>query len=386
MRYCLRVYSVEHHPCRRLIDGTLALPRMDWAYMKRISGFPIYERLKHISLTLDFVIPQDVTYKTSAIPVWKRHQCATQKLLTQSKHTFDRFDVVEAFQHFKDEHHGYHFIYTDGSRNSGGVGCAFVHGEMRYKTKLKPQYSIFTAEAVALLQALSYVKFNCIQKSVICVDSLSVLLALQAGKSQHPLIIDSNDLLHGLKEAGQDCLILWVPSHSGIYGNEVADSQAKQAASNPGLEEEYEVTLQEYQPFLRTACHEAFNRLWAGYDRPTCLKDIKHEAGQWASSTRVIRREEIVLCRLRLGHTRLTHSFILDRETRPECLQCDRYLTVQHLLLDCLKYVDLRRHLSALCQTLDLPMTLSSLLGDSHPDLLDGLFHYLRDCDLLKKL
>ena len=217
-------------------------------------------------------------------------------------------------------------------------------------------------------------------------DSLSVLLALQAGKSQHPLIIDSSDLLHGLKEAGQDCLILWVPSHSGIYGNEVADSQAKQAASNPGLEEEYEVTLQEYQPFLRTACHEAFNRLWAGYDRPTCLKDIKHEAGQWASSTRVIRREEIVLCRLRLGHTRLTHSFILDRETRPECLQCDRYLTVPHILLDCLKYVDLRRHLSALCQTLDLPMTLSSLLGDSHPDLLDGLFHYLRDCDLLKKL
>ena len=386
MRYCLRVYSVEHHPCRRLIDGTLALPRLDWEYMKRISGFPIFERLRHISDTLDFVMPQDVTYKTSVIPVWQRHQCAIQKLLTQPKHTFDSCDVMEAFQCFKDEHHGYHYIYTDGSRNNGGVGCAFVHGEMRYKTKLKPQYSIFTAEAVALLQAINYVKFNCIQKSVICVDSLSVLLALQAGGRSHPLITDSSDLLHGLKDAGQECLILWVPSHSGIYGNEVADSQAKQAASNPGLEEEYEVTLQEYVPFLRTACHAQFNQLWAAYDRPTCLKDIKHEAGQWASSTRVVRREEIVLCRLRLGHTRLTHSFILDREARPECLLCDCYLTVQHILLDCLKYADLRRQLSALCQTHDLPLTLSSLLGDSHPDLLDALFHYLRDCDLLRKL
>ena len=386
MRYCLRVTSVEHHPCRLLIDGTLALPRMDWAYMKRISGFPIYERLRHISQQLAFPLPQDVTYKTSTFPVWKRHQCGTQKLLTQNKGTFDRFDAMEAFQSFKDAHHGYHFLYTDGSRNSGGVGCAFVHGDMKYKTKLNHLYSIFTAEAVAFLQAINYIRLNCLQKSVICVDSLSVLLALQGGNSRHPLIIDSCDMLHSLKDDNFDCFILWVPAHCGISGNEVADAQAKQAATTPGLEEDYEVTLQEYVPFLRTACHVKFNQLWADYDRQTCLKDIKPEAGQWASSTRVVRREEIVLCRLRLGHTRLTHSFILDHEARPECVQCDSYLTVKHILIDCLMYADLRRHLCAFCHTHDLPMTLSSLLGDSYPALLDALFLYLRDCDLFKKL
>ena len=46
-------------------------------------------------------------------------------------------------------------------------------------------------------------------------------------------------------------------------------------------------------------------------------------------------REEIVLARLRIGHTRITHSHLLKREDEPKCIGCDTPFTVKHFLLEC---------------------------------------------------
>jgi len=35
------------------------------------------------------------------------------------------------------------------------------------------------------------------------------------------------------------------------------------------------------------------------------------------------------------GHTRLTHSYLLNRQDQPQCLNCDCTLTVEHVLLEC---------------------------------------------------
>ena len=39
--------------------------------------------------------------------------------------------------------------------------------------------------------------------------------------------------------------------------------------------------------------------------------------------------EEIVLFRLRIGHTRLTHSCLLKREGEPKCTGCDTPLSAK---------------------------------------------------------
>ena len=56
-------------------------------------------------------------------------------------------------------------------------------------------------------------------------------------------------------------------------------------------------------------------------------------------------RREIVLARLRIGHTRLTHSCLLKREERPYCIGCDTPFTVRHFLLDCADFNRERRSL-----------------------------------------
>ena len=304
----------------------------------------------------------------------------------QRKDLVQQGDVLEAFSDFKQEHLGFHYVYTDGSKTNTGVGCAFVHGTLSHKTKLKREYSIFTAETIAVLQAIHYIKASVLPKSVICTDSMSVVLALQSRESRaHPLIIEAQDALHELQDIDYECIILWVPGHCGILGNERADAAAK-LAINMDEEHMYEVGVREYLPLLHTACYTQFNEMWTAYDRPTNLRDIKRAVGHWGSSARVIRQEEVVLCRLRLGHTRLTHSYLLDQDLRPECADCDCSLTVCHVLLECPIYARPRRVLAALCRQFGMAMDLASLLGNECPSVTDGVMAFLRECDLLQRL
>jgi hypothetical protein len=53
-------------------------------------------------------------------------------------------------------------------------------------------------------------------------------------------------------------------------------------------------------------------------------------------------RDDILIHRLRVGHTYLTHSYLLRHETPPECDVCRVRLTVEHLL-SCCKYNPVRR-------------------------------------------
>ena len=148
----------------------------------------------------------------------------------------------------------------------------------------------------------------------------------------------------------------------------------------------YEVGVREYVPLLRTACHSHFNEMWTTYNRPTNLRAIKRAVGHWGSSVRAIRQEEVVLCRLRLGHTRLTHSYLLEQDLRPECADCDCSVTVCHVLLECPTYARPRRVLAALCRQLGKTMDLASLLGDECSSVTDGVITFLRECDLLQKI
>ena len=45
-------------------------------------------------------------------------------------------------------------------------------------------------------------------------------------------------------------------------------------------------------------------------------------------------QEAVILRRLRIGHTRLTHSYLLNRQDEPECSHGDCALTVAHVLLE----------------------------------------------------
>ena len=45
-------------------------------------------------------------------------------------------------------------------------------------------------------------------------------------------------------------------------------------------------------------------------------------------------------CRIRIGHRRCTHSYLLTSADQPECTTCQCPLTVKHILVNCFNFND----------------------------------------------
>ena len=106
------------------------------------------------------------------------------------------------------------------------------------------------------------------------------------------------------------------------------------------------------------------------------LLDIKPTIGEYQSIVRNIRKEEVVLARLRLGHTRVTHSYLLQDEEQPQCVGCDASFTVRHFLLECGDLAQVRNN----CFHVD---NMKKIFQDIH---IDSIMTFLRQINLFNKI
>ena len=168
--------------------------------------------------------------------------------------------------------------------------------------------SIFTTEITAIDLALDVVSESEDDYFIIFSDSLSVLLSLHNMKVDNPLILKTLQKLHDLSWAHKTIHLCWIPSHIGIRGNEAADMAAKDSLNQDIIASQV--------PFTDLKCHinrfisTKWQERWS-----SCLDNklfkIKPTLGVWPSGFRNSRKEEVVLSRLRIGHTYFSHSYIL---------------------------------------------------------------------------
>ena len=52
------------------------------------------------------------------------------------------------------------------------------------------------------------------------------------------------------------------------------------------------------------------------------------------------RKEQVVFTRCRIGHSRLTHSYLLNNEEQPECILGNYNCSLRHVLIDCVDVAD----------------------------------------------
>ena len=109
---------------------------------------------------------------------------------------------------------------------NGHVGCAYVFGGRPCKVSLPSVSSVFTAELTAIFEALQCARTDGRVHFLLCTDSMSSMQAIDSCFPRNPLVSRIHDLLAGLRDAGIRVTFLWLPSHMGIAGNELADRYA----------------------------------------------------------------------------------------------------------------------------------------------------------------
>ena len=269
----------------------------------------------------------------SEIPAW----CIRKPEVNLTLHTGKKSDsnphlLKESFHQLQSQFIDYQCIYTDGSKEENKVGCAsFTNGNCK-TLRLPDGSSIFTAEAKAIDLALDFInESNLKDKFIIFSDSMSVLQALNHTSSKNP---QTQKLLikhHTISEL-KTIIYCWVPSHIGIYGNEKVDKNAKESLN---LEETvFKIPYVNFKPFINEYISDKWQTIWNGakFDK---LREVEPIVKRQKAIHKLSRREEIVLARLRIGHTRITHSHLLKREDEPKCIGCDTLFTVKHFLLEC---------------------------------------------------
>ena len=204
--------------------------------------------------------------------------------------------------------------------------------------------SIFTAEAKALLSALEFISaYDFKNKFIIFTDSFSVLQSLQQSNPRNPVIKDILMKHHELSDR-KNIIYCWIPSHVGIPGNEYADKEVKLALNLPIKEQKN--PFSDYKPCITKYIHSKWQQSWDTKEFNK-LRTIKPLIGDDYYS-RPVRRDDVVLTRCRIGHSRLTHSYLLNREDQPECIGCYAPLTIKHILIDCIDMAMVRdRHYQA---------------------------------------
>ena len=102
---------------------------------------------------------------------------------------------------------------------------------------------------------------------------------------------------------------------------------------------------------------------------------IRPNLGEWSPASRKSRREQVVISRLRIGHTTLTHSFILKQEPQQQCLTRQTTCTVKHILIECRTFAVIRKRFFKVNNLTDLFENVK----------IDVLLSFLREIELYQK-
>ena len=145
------------------------------------------------------------------------------------------------------------------------------------------------------------------QDVVIYSDSISCLQAIEGEDTENPFICHIMNLLWLLSDKGTHVRFCWVPSHCGIEGNERVDQLAKETLDqdiDPLASIHYtdmKPLVNSYiQKLVQTKCDVAVHSIDPYLVKPTLEPLMKFQ--------HLTRAEEVVITRLRIGHTKATKS------------------------------------------------------------------------------
>ena len=256
-------------------------------------------------------------------------------------------------------------VYTDGSKEDKRTAMSFVCDDHEFSCRINDEASICTAELLAIEAAIEYIWDSSDEEFMIITDSLSSLQALKSQKLNNPIVSNILHMCHYLS-GHKDIIFCWVPSHIGIQGNERADVLAKAALDK--TKQFYYIPYTDFKYNISVYLDDILQGEW-NINVTSKLFEVQPIIKR-SFTPMERRRDDVVLCRARIGHAYFTNGYLLRGELRPMC--CNTRLTVRHVLLSCAKYAHIRRKYFAF-------NSLFELFRDTPAGF---IIQFLRECNL----
>jgi len=333
MQYALKLYSNKLNPTFEIVFNYPLIDRYQ-LHPNSIQpfGLRIKPELEQAGINLEYI----ADYKVPNTPPWRLITPTILKsMIIGSKQEIPPIIYLSIFYEISEEYKDYLHFYTDGSKKEAATSAALVTESNVFRCRLTDNASIFSAEARALQMALNAIRINNRNKFVIFTDSRSVLESLEHKRVDNPMILDLLETYQELVDNGKEIVFCWVPSHVDIKGNEKADRAAKEALELIPSD----ILLPHTDLKTLVNCHN--NLLWqeAWNDaNGNKLQMVQPFVGKKMITYSPSRRDDMVMHRARIGHTHITHCYLLKGEPPPECIACQSRLTVKHILLDCVDF------------------------------------------------
>ena len=337
MQYYFRNLERKGQHNKYLFDTT-----NDHIFQNKKSGpFPLGFTIRKFLEEFDIGTPKIIKINVPEYPPWLIPEINICFKLAQFSKS--NTSPTEFLHHYLNHKHESDFdFFTDGSKTNIGVGSGVaLHFKKsneftKWNTKLNKLSSIFSAELSAIyfsLKSLSEIKNKVI---TIYSDSKSSLQAIQTSNSRHEIVRQIQALFFKLFCNDNKVLFCWIPGHCGIIGNELADKEAKSAANNTRVCLK-PISSLDMKSIIKTQVYSFWESFWSSQTQNK-LKNIGAQISHKSFKNFQNRLEEIKFTRIRLGHTKITHSFLLKNEDPTICTTCHTRMSVVHFLLICPRF------------------------------------------------
>ena len=232
-------------------------------------------------------------------------------------------------------------------------------------SQISSRCSSYTAELKAILMVLKWVSDKEYKQLLIATDCMSALQALDYNKRNNHLVDRIRRQIHSYQLRGCEIVLIWVPGHCDIKGNEKADKLAKAAASSLETTEEMPLTIKEANGILYDVCKNKWDQRYMESTTGAHYREYQPSVYRSIDSEKLSRKYQRILFRLQTGHCGLrSHLHRIGKADSPLCRNCFMEETVAHFILHCPLYEGERTILFTKVYEAKAQFTLLKILTD----------------------
>ena len=354
-----------------------------------ISSVMNFEKLLNVQDNY-YIYKQDYETLTTSVPFDKKVGMSLKQNLNAN----------EMLNDFIQNKHAYS-IYTDGSKmldsNSVGAACICPQLEVIIKRSLNKHASIFTAECIALNDALDValqIENQDNRNILVFSDSLSALQALESIK----VSMKTNPYIYSIKakycqfireNQGKKLIQLyWLPSHVGIRGNEEADSAAKNATHDlPN--NLINIPFTDLYEFLykKAKNQSTYTIEQEGKKKGKTYFESFYSKNKLPWYTHITQNRSFIttINRMRANHYHLSASlFRIGIINSPQCQCGHESEDLNHIIWQCKRFDHQRKALikNLSDQNLTLPLSIEMLIAKPNLKACESIYKFLKYCNL----